>query len=556
MNTVTKPNGKHQVVLRRFEDLPKPSPDHVRALPNTHPAILAGQPLFADRVFPADTVDNIFISGVNNRKIGRVVTKGAWKGMPIYMLTLPERTTCPRDCHIYQACYGNAMHMAKRIAPGPALEARIQADLKFLANKHPAGFVVRLHVLGDFYSAAYVKHWERELNRYPNLHVYGYTARGNTKDCEIAKEIGRLKEKFGRRFAIRWSLPTAACDGAVVLNERPEQAKIDRNGVVCPAETEDTACCATCGLCWEQSFKDKTIYFLKHGMGSSERAGIVEAINGSANEGLRKVTPIERFARLATKPIGKPPRLLWVKPTDLFVETAYQRDLSQRSINHISSIVRKFDWGIFTPPSCVDIDGRFYVYDGQHSAIATASHPDIDLIPIMVIDEAALERRAGLFIGKNWGRVNPTKLQKFKAEITNGNAEAIQIRRIAEAASVRILAHPPSNGRFAIGDTIALGAITTVTRRYGGEVTERTLKLLYAARQAPIRADHIRAVCELLCTPEYRDTISEGQLTELIAGEDYDAVMLTARGTAKEHRIPLSSALAINYHQQLVRSVP
>ena len=37
-------------------------------------------------------------------------------GAPIYTLTLPERQTCPASCPVRNACMGNRMNWAKKIA--------------------------------------------------------------------------------------------------------------------------------------------------------------------------------------------------------------------------------------------------------------------------------------------------------------------------------------------------------------------------------------------------------------------------------------------------------
>jgi len=545
MNVTTRPKS-----LRRFEELPMPVPSQVRELPPTHPAMIGKEPLYRNMVFPAGEVENIFVSGVNNRKIGRVVIKGAWRSMPIYMLTLPERATCPESCRLLGRCYGNAMHRAKRIAPGEALEERIRNDIDFLSSKHMGGFVVRLHVLGDFYSVPYVELWEALLEKHAPMHVYGYTARRADDGDGIAKKIEAVKTRFKRRFAIRWSRDVTGCaevpDTATVILHRSEAPE---GAIVCPAETDDTACCATCGLCWEAVTSAKTICFLLHGMGSSRASAEVQKVNdGVTADGIRAIAAFPEMARLATAPIGKPPRLQWVKPTDLHVEACYQRDLTKRSYDHIRRIVRTFDWGKFAPPACAEVDGRIYVYDGQHTAIATASHPDIDMIPIMVVDAMEMERRAALFIGKNWERIQPSALQKYKAMVASRDSASLQIQRITDAAGVTILAHPPANGRFKPGETIALKAITTVLRKYGEEPTKQVLELLKGIGQAPLRADHIRAVAELLHANEYRGTVTAARLAKLISEEDYDSMLIEARRTSKEMRVPVFMAFTINYH--------
>ena len=91
-------------------------------------------------------------SGENSAKIGGLIVKGRWRGFPVYTLTLEERATCPRTCHHWRSCFGNGTHLADRIAAGANLEWRLEREVALLDIDHPRGFVVRLHVLGDFYS--------------------------------------------------------------------------------------------------------------------------------------------------------------------------------------------------------------------------------------------------------------------------------------------------------------------------------------------------------------------------------------------------------------------
>lgn len=178
---------------RRFEHLPSPDPESVSALADDHPAIVQGLPLFEDSVVAVEQSPRLFVSGENNRKIGRVITKGAWSGLPIYTLTLSERATCTTRCHMYRSCYGNAMPFARRHRHGHALEQKIPVELSELAHKHAKGFVVRLHVLGDFYSVEYVNVWRAAIIAHKMLRVYGYTAIGQASDPDaiaIAAAIG------------------------------------------------------------------------------------------------------------------------------------------------------------------------------------------------------------------------------------------------------------------------------------------------------------------------------------------------------------------------------
>ena len=128
---------------------------------------------FINNVFDVRTYPYEIIKRSRNSKLGRKVNKGRWRGMPIYTVTLPERRTCPAYCEQWGICYGNHMPFAHRIDPLPDPELfiqRIQEEVAVLSYKHRrTGFVVRLHVLGDFFSVEYVEAWYRLFTKYDNL---------------------------------------------------------------------------------------------------------------------------------------------------------------------------------------------------------------------------------------------------------------------------------------------------------------------------------------------------------------------------------------------------
>lgn len=246
---------------RRFSNTKGHAKGEIWALSDDHPAIVGSRPLFPKTVTAAES-PRLFVSGVNSRKLGKRVMKGAWAGMPIYQLTLPERTTCPKQCHAWKSCYGNAMPFARRHEPGPELEERIRVDIALLAADHVLGFVVRLHVLGDFYSPNYVNMWFNLMKDYQALHIFGYTARDEEHDRDIFTRIMVLNAVWPTRCSIRYSREEIGPRHAVIVKQKME---VTQNVIFCPAQTEKSECCATCGLCWNPSAYDKTIAFIEHG---------------------------------------------------------------------------------------------------------------------------------------------------------------------------------------------------------------------------------------------------------------------------------------------------
>lgn len=225
-----------------------------RLLEPDHPAIAEKRTIYPHRVIEPD--GNVLKSGDNQRKLGAVILKGKWKGFPVFSLTLEERATCPTTCAVWAACYGNNSGHAKRYRHGPELEQQIIRELARLEAKHPAGFVVRLHQLGDFYSVSYVKFWEYMLEHFPALRIFGYTAWDWQTPIGLA--VANLRNDQWDRFAVRTS---GAKKGArtVVFHARPPKGAIH-----CPAQDGKTATCSSCALCWSPVLKNRTIAFRAH----------------------------------------------------------------------------------------------------------------------------------------------------------------------------------------------------------------------------------------------------------------------------------------------------
>jgi hypothetical protein len=249
--------AKENIRLRRWENH-APALTSIKRLATEHPAVRNGRTLYPSRVFDPEKAPRIFISGFNSRKLGGVVQKGRWKGFPIYSLTLEERRTCPKSCSLLRECYGNSMQWSKRLRHGPKLEAMIASELAELSRRHPDGFVIRAHVLGDFPSVRYVKKWKRWLQTFPSLRVFGYTAWPS--HTPIGREVGRLASRLWDRFSVRYSNAGVPECGATTVFQRPSRMRTEL-GILCPVQADRADCCASCALCWSSK---TNIVFLAH----------------------------------------------------------------------------------------------------------------------------------------------------------------------------------------------------------------------------------------------------------------------------------------------------
>jgi len=150
------------------------------------------------------------------------------------------------------------MRYAHRFQSGANLEKRLEIELERLNHIHQFGFVVRLHVLGDFYNVGYVQKWEQWLKKFNNLKVFGYTGyKPNDKIkkyAEIGLEILRVRLQNPKRFQIRISDGGDVDFSANPINE-------GFKGFTCPEQTKKVSTCSDCGLCWTTN---KNVNFITH----------------------------------------------------------------------------------------------------------------------------------------------------------------------------------------------------------------------------------------------------------------------------------------------------
>jgi hypothetical protein len=254
--------------------------------------------------------------------------------------------------------------------------------------------------------------------------------------------------------------------------------------------------------------------------------------DGSA---VRPITAIQMAARV--KPADMPvavPETRVVSPTNLLIEAAYQRDLSGKSIKLIRSIVANWDWAKFKPPVCAQTADGLFVIDGQHTAIAAATHPQIKQIPVLIIKGTAIERRAESFVSHNRDRITMSPLQVFHAEVTAGDKEALGVLRCAAEADVTIPRSPPQKGAEKPRQVTAIGPARRVFKYAGAPIITRILKIAADAGMTPIASTVIRGLEIILREPRFASvaTLGDAEIAHAVASiERFEA---TAQAHASE----------------------
>ncbi|NBU29216.1 MAG: hypothetical protein EBS42_13675 [Caulobacteraceae bacterium] len=239
------------------------------------------------------------------------------------------------------------------------------------------------------------------------------------------------------------------------------------------------------------------------------------------SEGLASLHPVRPLPNLdelkpGAIPTG-PPIFEDVDPASLLIEERYQRDLSDRSIALIERIIQNWDWRRFKPPVVAFADGGLQIIDGQHTAIAAASHPDIDLIPVMIVDAPALADRALAFVGHNRDRLQVTAMQLHHAAVAAGDEDALTLEQVCLRAGVNLVRSCYGGYDWKVGDTVAIGAIRSLISKHTPMRARRVLQALVAADRAPVSAPEIKAAELLLTGSEYVERLGglEEGATEL-----------------------------------------
>jgi hypothetical protein len=235
-----------------------PLPDKPSVLPEGHPALVHAKTRFPKSVRFARRGDQVLKPGEYNSKIGDMTQKGFRRGAPIVCLTLEERTTCSRTCLLWDSCYGNNMHRSTRYRDSPLMRMIIREEVELLSSDYQKGFLVRLHILGDFKSVTYVNFWDALLSEFPAMHVWGFTER--KPGTPVGDSIQRMIRRHGwTRCALRVSGGTDAKRCSRVIS-KTDATTVDQF-TVCPVELGRLRNCAACGICWRSQ---KSIAFLKH----------------------------------------------------------------------------------------------------------------------------------------------------------------------------------------------------------------------------------------------------------------------------------------------------
>ncbi len=168
---------------------------------------------------------------------------------------------------------------------------------------------------------------------------------------------------------------------------------------------------------------------------------------------------------------GDTPQRVMVDPLELLVDDEYQRDINRKSHALIVRMCGRFRWAKYKTPTCVRVDDKLHVIDGQHTAIAAATL-GIKKIPVDVVDAATGLERADAFVAHNRDRLGMTPFDIHRAMVAVGDPAAKAIETTCRAAGVRIIRVLNKMVTPKVGDTAAIGMLGQLVKRRGAQLVQ------------------------------------------------------------------------------------
>lgn len=190
-----------------------------------------------------------------------------------------------------------------------------------------------------------------------------------------------------------------------------------------------------------------------------------------------------RKPALACNPIrGRRPVLQNCTLAELAVDPGYQRSTeSGASQAFIRDVARDWDWSLCQPLVVAQRPGAgLFVVDGQHRLAAARLRGDILDLPCVITPYPDAAAEAAAFVKLNQKRRPLRALDLFKASLGAGNAEAVAVMALIDAAGLRLSPHDNYKW-WKPGELSNVAGIQACHRQYGDALTGRALRLLASA---------------------------------------------------------------------------
>lgn len=202
--------------------------------------------------------------------------------------------------------------------------------------------------------------------------------------------------------------------------------------------------------------------------------------------------------------LGVKPELKWIKLTELYIPSEYQRtvkgDSSQKNIRYIRD---NFNWASCGALLVCELEKskpkQYAVIDGQHRFLAADAHGGIAELPCVVISPREAQKQAGHFIEVNSRRIKLNNLAEYHAAVVAGEPNATSVAAILKKADVAVPVNPLANKDCPSRTTQAIGSLLKMIDSYSESQIIWALTIIpeaYGKKPGVMRASLLKAMAE------------------------------------------------------------
>jgi hypothetical protein len=212
----------------------------------------------------------------------------------------------------------------------------------------------------------------------------------------------------------------------------------------------------------------------------------------------------------------------------LTVAQAYQRTIVPAQVRRITKDLDADAFGSLTVGERAD--GSLWVVDGLQRLTA-ARQLGIETVPCDVFKSTGQEHEARVFRLKNKHRTNVSAIALFRAQLTEGDAQSVEIASIVRKAGLRIVLS--DGGKNAWPDVKAIRSVERAYGRVGADGLAQVFRVIcqaWAGEKDSLQGDMIDGLAMFV---KKHPTFDESRLIERLATRSVFGVLRAADATYK-----------------------
>jgi len=214
-----------------------------------------------------------------------------------------------------------------------------------------------------------------------------------------------------------------------------------------------------------------------------------------------------------------------LKPSFLVVDHTYQRDLEE---GRVKRIVKEFDINTVNPPKVSFRDGKYWIFDGQHTVAAWRQVFGDKAIECRVFYGMTWLDEKEAFVTQNGISRDPTTNDKLKAAYNAGDPDVKDMVKAANYANVQV---PFKKTGASPGKCVATSALYSCYKKLERDDFISMLEALTTAwpfKTLALSANILRGMAEFYS--KYKGRFKQSELIKSIQRTTPEMILREAKG--------------------------